>query len=181
MTQIAAEKNLDEDIIIDAVKQAIAAAYRKDFGNKDQEVEVVLRDDAQFATILQVKEVVEEVENENFEISLAEAKKIKKGALLSKWPRRAGKSTVLRGHIKPHFKKERKMKTQLLNGLKIKQGKIIRSTTQVILIDDWTDRLVKLIQKKRPDVMIVGLSSGGEGIDVSKSEIKEECKKLAFE
>ena len=73
------------------------------------------------------------------------------------------------------------MKTQLLNGLKIKQGKIIRSTTQVILIDDWTDRLVKLIQKKRPDVMIVGLSSGGEGIDVSKSEIKEECKKLAFE
>ena len=78
MTQIAAEKNLDEDIIIDAVKQAIAAAYRKDFGNKDQEVEVVLRDDAQFATILQVKEVVEEVENENFEISLAETKKIKK-------------------------------------------------------------------------------------------------------
>ncbi len=78
MTQIAAEKNLNEDIIIEAVKQAIGAAYRKDFGNKDQEIEVVLRDDAQFATILQIKEVVEEVENENFEISLAEAKKIKK-------------------------------------------------------------------------------------------------------
>lgn len=78
LTQIAAEKNLDEDIVLDAVKQAIATAYRKDYGNKDQEIEVVLRDDAQFASILQIKEVVEEVEDENFEISLEEAKKIKK-------------------------------------------------------------------------------------------------------
>lgn len=77
MTQIAAEKNLSEDVIIDAVKQSIAAAYRKDYGNKDQEVEVVLRDDAQFASILQIKEVVDTVENENFEISLKDAQKIK--------------------------------------------------------------------------------------------------------
>lgn len=78
LTQIAAEKNLDEDIVLEAVKQAILAAYRKDFGNKEQELEVVLRDDAQFVSILQIKEVVEEVENDNFEISLEEAEKIKK-------------------------------------------------------------------------------------------------------
>jgi N utilization substance protein A len=78
LTQIASEKNLDEDIILEAVKQAIVAAYKKDYGNKDQEIEVILRDDAQFASILQIKEVVEEVENENFEISYEEAKKIKK-------------------------------------------------------------------------------------------------------
>ena len=77
LTQIAAEKNLSEDIVLDAVKSAISAAYRKDYGNKDQEIEVILRDDAQFASILQIKEVVDEVENENFEISLAEARKIK--------------------------------------------------------------------------------------------------------
>lgn len=78
LTQIAAEKNLDEDIVLEAVKQAITAAYRKDYGNKDQEIEIVLRDDAQFASILQIKEVVDEVEDENFEISLSDAKKIKK-------------------------------------------------------------------------------------------------------
>ncbi len=78
LTQIASEKNLDEDIVLDAVKQAIAAAYRKDYGNKDQEIDVVLRDDAQFASILQIKEVVEKVDDENFEISFADAKKIKK-------------------------------------------------------------------------------------------------------
>ncbi len=37
----------------------------------------MLRDDAQFASILQIKEVVEEVENDNFEISLEQAQKIK--------------------------------------------------------------------------------------------------------
>lgn len=78
LTQIASEKNLNEDVILDAVKQAIGAAYKKDYGSKDQEIEVVLRDDAQFASILLIKEVVDEVENENFEISYREAKKIKK-------------------------------------------------------------------------------------------------------
>ena len=77
LTQIAAEKNLDEDVVLDAVKQAIAMAYKKDYGNRDQEIEVVLRDDTQFASILQIKEVVEKVENDDFEISLADAKKIK--------------------------------------------------------------------------------------------------------
>ena len=51
LTQIVAEKNLSEDIVLDAVKSAISAAHRKDYGNKDQEIEVILRDDAQFASI----------------------------------------------------------------------------------------------------------------------------------
>jgi len=78
LTQIAAEKNLDEDVVLDAVKQALVAAYKKDYGHKDEEIKVVLRDDTQFASVLQLKEVVEEVENEHFEIALKEAQKIKK-------------------------------------------------------------------------------------------------------
>lgn len=77
LTQIAAEKNLDEDVVLDAVKQAIHTAYQRDFGNDEQEIEVVLRDDVNFVSILQIKEVVEKVENSNFEISLEESKKIK--------------------------------------------------------------------------------------------------------
>jgi len=79
LTQIAAEKNLNEDIVLDAVKQAIATAYKKDYGSREQEIEVVLRDDAQFASILQIKEIVDEVEDPNFEISLKEAQSIKPG------------------------------------------------------------------------------------------------------
>jgi N utilization substance protein A len=80
LNQICAEKNIPEEEALTAVKTAIATAWRKDFGNKDQEVEVVLRDDSDVPTVLLVKEVVEEVENDNFEISLKEAQKIKSDA-----------------------------------------------------------------------------------------------------
>ncbi|MBI5414314.1 transcription termination/antitermination protein NusA [Candidatus Peregrinibacteria bacterium] len=78
LNQICAEKNISQEVVLEAVKAAIATAYRKDYGDKEQEIEVVLRDDVDFASILIIKEVVETVENESFEISWDEAKKLKK-------------------------------------------------------------------------------------------------------
>lgn len=77
INQICAEKNVNAEQVIEAVKQAIATAYRKDFGNKEQEIRVELAEGRDMPTILLVKEVVEDVENENFEISLKDAKRIK--------------------------------------------------------------------------------------------------------
>lgn len=76
--QICDEKNIPYERVIETIKAALATAYRKDFGNKEQEIEIVLQDDSDIATVLLVKEVVEEVENPNIEISLAEAHKMKK-------------------------------------------------------------------------------------------------------
>ncbi|MCK5607411.1 transcription termination/antitermination protein NusA [Candidatus Pacearchaeota archaeon] len=78
VNQICAEKNISFESVMEAVNAALATAYRKDFGNKEQEVEVILNDGGTFATVLLIKEVVAEVENPNVEISLAEAKKMKK-------------------------------------------------------------------------------------------------------
>lgn len=80
INQICSEKNLKPDQVLEAVKQAIATAYRKDFGNKEQEIRVELEEGNDMPTILLVKEVVEEVENENFEISLKEARRVKPDA-----------------------------------------------------------------------------------------------------
>lgn len=77
INQICSEKNVSPDQVLEAVKQAIATAYRKDYGNKELEIRVELPEGTDTPTILVVKEVVEEVENDNFEISLSEAKKIK--------------------------------------------------------------------------------------------------------
>ncbi len=77
INQICAEKNVNAEQVIEAVKQAIATAYRKDFGNKEQEIRVELAESRDMPTILLVKEVVEEVENENFEISIKDARRIK--------------------------------------------------------------------------------------------------------
>lgn len=80
VNQICSEKNVSPDQVIEAVKQAIATAYRKDFGNKEQEIRVDLPEGKEYPVILLVKEIVDEVENENFEISLKDAKKIKPDA-----------------------------------------------------------------------------------------------------
>ena len=80
LNQICADKNVSPDQVLEAVKQAIATAYRKDYGNKEQEIRVVLREDQDMPSILLIKEIVEEVENENFEISLADAEKLKPDA-----------------------------------------------------------------------------------------------------
>ncbi|MBM3231016.1 transcription termination/antitermination protein NusA [Candidatus Peregrinibacteria bacterium] len=77
INQICSEKNVSPEQVIEAVKQAIATAYRKDYGNKEQEIRVELEEGRDEPVILVVKEVVEDVENENFEISLKDAKKIK--------------------------------------------------------------------------------------------------------
>jgi len=77
INQICSEKNVNPAQVLEAVKQAIATAYRKDYGNKEQEIRVDLEEGRDMPTILLVKEVVDEVENDNFEISLAHAKKVK--------------------------------------------------------------------------------------------------------
>lgn len=78
INQICDEKNISVEKVLETVKAALATAYRKDYGNKEQEVEILLSEGADFATVLLVKEVVDEIENPNIEISLQEAKKMKK-------------------------------------------------------------------------------------------------------
>lgn len=79
INQICSEKNVNPAQVLEAVKQAIATAYKKDFGNKEQEIRVDLEEGKDSPTILLIKEVVEEVENENFEISIVDANKLKPG------------------------------------------------------------------------------------------------------
>ncbi|ALM10407.1 MAG: transcription elongation factor NusA [Candidatus Peribacter riflensis] len=80
INQICAEKSVSPEQVLEAVKQAIATAYRKDYGNKEQEIRVDLEEGKDQPTILLVKEVVEGVENENFEVSVKDARKVKPDA-----------------------------------------------------------------------------------------------------
>lgn len=75
--QLSAEKNLEESVIIQAVEQALATAYRKDYWNKDQEIEVEISWwNIESAVIYLIKEVTEEVLDDNYEINLKEARRI---------------------------------------------------------------------------------------------------------
>jgi N utilization substance protein A len=75
---IAEEKNLPEETVKDVVEQALAAAYRRDYGEREQEVRVSMNLHSGEVDAYISKEVVNEVENDDFEISLPDAKKLQK-------------------------------------------------------------------------------------------------------
>lgn len=79
---IAEEKNLPEDTVQEVVEQALAAAYRRDYGEREQEVRVTMNLNTGDVDAYVAKEVVEDVESPAYEISLAEAQVMKKDAKL---------------------------------------------------------------------------------------------------
>ncbi|MEO5949373.1 MAG: transcription termination factor NusA [Candidatus Saccharimonas sp.] len=79
---IAEEKNLAEEVVLDVIEQAIAAAWRRDNGERDQNVRAELNINDGTAKVFVQREVVEDVVNDTTEISLEDAKKQKKDAKL---------------------------------------------------------------------------------------------------
>ncbi len=77
---IAEEKNLPEDQVLDVVQQALAAAWRRDYGDREQEVRVTMNLNTGEVTAFVTKEIVEEVENPRTQINLAEAQAMRKNA-----------------------------------------------------------------------------------------------------
>jgi len=75
---IAEEKNLPEEVVQDAVEQALAAAWRRDWGDREQEVRARINVNTGTVFVYVTKEVVDKVENEFTQITLAEAKKVNK-------------------------------------------------------------------------------------------------------
>jgi N utilization substance protein A len=73
---IAEEKNLPEDLVQDAVEQALAAAWRRDFGDKEQEVRARINVNTGSVMVYPSKTVVQKVDDKNVQISLKDAKKI---------------------------------------------------------------------------------------------------------
>lgn len=80
INQLCDEKGLDKDTIIDTINAALAAAYRKDFGKPTQIIRAEMDPESGEAKFWQVFDVVEEVEDEESQKTLADAKKIDKSA-----------------------------------------------------------------------------------------------------
>ncbi|MFH1284652.1 MAG: transcription termination factor NusA [Candidatus Peregrinibacteria bacterium] len=78
INQLCDEKNISRDRVIDTIKSALRAAFRKDYGNKDQEIDVDLDDKSGVATVYLVKQVVKDVEDKDVQISEKDAKKYNK-------------------------------------------------------------------------------------------------------
>lgn len=78
--QICEEKGISKDVVLETIEMALIAAYKKDFGDKDQEVRVQVDPTTGDPRIFITKEIVEEVENPHLEITAADAQIIRKSA-----------------------------------------------------------------------------------------------------
>lgn len=77
---IAEEKNLPEETVQEVVEQALAAAYRRDYGDREQEVRVTMNLNNGDVDAYISKEIVDEVQDDHYEIGLAAAQVIRKNA-----------------------------------------------------------------------------------------------------
>ena len=82
ITQLAAEKNLSREIVLDVVEAALVSAFRKNSFAANQEISVKLNPDTGEVTVFANKTVVETVTDPGRELSLDEAKKINQHAEL---------------------------------------------------------------------------------------------------
>lgn len=65
--QIVEEKGLQYEAVVDAIESALAAAYRKDFGDKNQNIEVKFNPEDGSMRVWDVKTVVEDVDLDELE------------------------------------------------------------------------------------------------------------------
>jgi N utilization substance protein A len=77
---IAEEKNLPEDSVKEVVEQALAAAYRRDYGDREQEVRVEMNLNTGEIDVYVTKEIVDKVEYPGEQISVADAQVMRKNA-----------------------------------------------------------------------------------------------------
>ncbi|HVX48410.1 MAG TPA: transcription termination factor NusA [Candidatus Saccharimonadales bacterium] len=77
---IAEEKNLPEDSVKEVVEQALAAAYRRDYGDREQEIRVEMNLNTGDIDVYVTKEIVDKVEHPGEQISVADAQVMRKNA-----------------------------------------------------------------------------------------------------
>lgn len=79
--QICEEKQISEESVVATIELALAAAYRKDFADKLQNIKVKLEPQTGRFKVFDVKDVVEDVSPELKEEALKQARQKKKAAL----------------------------------------------------------------------------------------------------
>lgn len=80
INQLCDEKNISKNTVIETIQAALRAAYRKDYGTKDQNIDVELDPNSGLATVYLLKEVVKKIEEDDLQITEKDAKKYDKKA-----------------------------------------------------------------------------------------------------
>lgn len=147
MRLIADEKKLSEEAVLEVIENAIAVAWRRENGDRDQRVRSDLNQVDGSAIVYTIREIVEEVENEQNQILLEDAKKIREDAELGETIEESHEITTL-GRVAAQTAKQVVLqglrdaeREVVLNEFEDKIGTIAVGTVQ--RIDRRVDRLTE--------------------------------------
>ncbi|OGD61054.1 transcription termination factor NusA [Candidatus Berkelbacteria bacterium RIFCSPLOWO2_01_FULL_50_28] len=93
INQLADERGLPKEVILETIEAAVAAAYRKDYGQNDEQIIAKLDEESGSFLMWQTFEVVAEPENIQAQLTPADAKKYKKNAKIG---------DVIKIELEPH-------------------------------------------------------------------------------
>ncbi len=82
ITQLAAEKNLPKEVVLDAVEAALASAFKKELAHIGSNIAVKVSPTTGDVSVYAVKQVVETVEDSKAEMTLDEAREINPKAVI---------------------------------------------------------------------------------------------------
>jgi len=160
---IAEEKNLPEETVQEIVEQALAAAYRRDYGDREGEVRVTMNLNTGNVDAYITKEIVEEVQNPAFEISLKEASVMKKDA-------KVGESIEVHDRVQDFGRVAAQTAKQVIL-------QRLREAEREIIMDEYEDKIGTVINGvvSRVEGSIIRIDLGrAQGIMPKSEQIQSE-------
>jgi len=203
ISQIAEEKGIPKEVILETVEAALAAAYRKDFGQKEQIVIAKIDSKTEKTRIFVVHKVVKEIEDPMKEISLKDARKIDKKAKIGGEVQEEVFPPAEYGRVAAQTAKQvilqrlREAERDIIyKEYKDKEGQLVQGTVQriegdVVMIDiGKTSGILFPSEQSRSDkyyvgqrfkVYVVEVQSSGKDPQVIVSRARPEMIKRLFE
>lgn len=163
LRSIAEEKNLPEDTVQDIVEQALAAAFRKDYGDKEQEVEVSVNLHSGDVSAKVTKTVVDTVNDPHTEISLTEAQAIQNNV-------KQGEQIAVQTDVKSFGRVAAQTAKQVIL-------QRLREAEREIIVDEYQDKIGTVINGivSRVDARLVRIDLGkAQGILPMSEQIQGE-------
>ncbi|MDD3711156.1 MAG: transcription termination factor NusA [Patescibacteria group bacterium] len=129
--QVCDEKKIEYDLVISAIESSLAAAYRKDYGNKLQNIKVKFNPETGKSKIHDVKIVVEDLtEEEQREIDEIEEKK-KAGLEKGESERKNFKKEEFRKEEGPESEEETERKFNPKTDIQLKDALLIKKDAKI--------------------------------------------------
>lgn len=153
LAQLTAEKGLQKDELIEMVEAAMVSAYKKDFaGNEEKNIAVRMEPQTGVPRVYEIFDVVEEVEDPNLQMTLAEARKINSKAQIGE--------TVEREVTPPNFGRIGAQTAKQVILQRIREAE--RDHVYGEFIDREGDIISGVVRRIDPRGMVLETGSGGK-------------------